>query len=145
MARTEVPAHAREGPFLTRAPLRSLSPVFDRRCRVRGARRRWYPDAVPMGSPTFDWDRAKAAANRRKHGVAFDEAVSVFQDPLAKVHADPLHSAQERREIIIGHSGSGRLLLVAFTERRSRRIRIISARAATRRERKAYEEDQEHT
>jgi uncharacterized DUF497 family protein len=97
-----------------------------------------------MDSPTFEWDQAKAEANRQKHGVAFDDAVAVFQDPLAKVHADPRHSAHEAREIIIGHSGSGRLLLVAFTERGGK-IRIISARAATRRERKAYEEDQEHS
>jgi uncharacterized DUF497 family protein len=97
-----------------------------------------------MDAPTFEWDREKAAVNRKKHGVTFEEAVTVFQDLLAKVHADPAHSASERRAIMVGHSDAGRLLLVAFTDRRGR-IRIISARVATRRERQAYEEDQEHS
>lgn len=81
----------------------------------------------------------KAAANLKGHGVPFGEAATVFQDPLAKVHADPDHSIGERREILVGHSARGRLLLVAFTGRGSR-IRIISARATTRRERRDYEE-----
>jgi hypothetical protein len=95
-----------------------------------------------MDSPTFEWDRQKGAANRRKHGVSFEEAVTVFQDPLARIHADPDHSASERRQIIIGHSQRSRMLLVAFTDRKGK-IRVISARQVTRRERRAYEESRE--
>jgi uncharacterized DUF497 family protein len=97
-----------------------------------------------MDAPTFEWDREKAAANVAKHGVEFEEAVSVFQDPLARVFPDPDHSASESRAILMGHSEPGRLLLVSFTDRRGR-IRIISARVATRRERRAYEEEQEQS
>jgi uncharacterized DUF497 family protein len=92
-----------------------------------------------MAPPTFEWDRQKAAANLAKHDVSFEEAVTVFQDSLADIHDDPDHSLSERRAVIIGHSAERRLLLVAFTERR-RKIRIISARRATRGERRAYEE-----
>lgn len=92
-----------------------------------------------MTTPTFEWDTVKAAANVTAHGVEFEEAVTVFQDPLAKIHDDPDHSLDEKREILIGHSREGRLLLVSFADRRSR-IRIISARTATRRERRDYEE-----
>jgi uncharacterized protein len=95
-----------------------------------------------MDAPTFEWDPAKAAANFRKHGVSFEEAASAFQDPLARIHADPGHSALEHREILIGHSTQGRLLLVAFTDRRGR-LRLISAREVTRRERRDYEESQQ--
>ena len=87
----------------------------------------------------FTWDPAKAAANVRKHAVSFEEALTVFSDPLARIHDDPLHSARESREIIVGHSTNGRLLLVSFTER-SGVIRLISARRATRHERKDYEQ-----
>ena len=59
-----------------------------------------------MDAPTFEWDPAKAAANVEKHGVPFEEAVTVFQNPLAKVHSDPDHSEAEPREILIGHSAS---------------------------------------
>ncbi len=92
-----------------------------------------------MESPTFEWDRSKAAANVANHGVSFEEAVTVFQDPLAAIHPDPDHSESELRQIIAGHSTRRRLLLVAFTDRRGK-IRIISARPATRRERHEYEE-----
>jgi hypothetical protein len=92
-----------------------------------------------MDAPTFEWDPAKAAGNLEKHGVAFKEAVTVFQDPLARIHADPDHSQSEIREILIGHSSQQRLLLVAFTERQGK-IRLISAREVTRRERQDYEE-----
>jgi uncharacterized DUF497 family protein len=92
-----------------------------------------------MITPTFEWDPLKAARSLRKHGVSFEEALTVFQDPLAKVHPDAAHSASELREILIGHSAGGRLLLVAFTDRQSR-IRLISAREVTRRERDVYEE-----
>ncbi len=94
-----------------------------------------------MNGPSFEWDLAKAAANLRKHRVSFGEAIAAFQDPLAKIHADPAHSAVERREILVGHSSTGRLLLVAFTARGGR-IRVISARRATRREQRAYEESE---
>jgi len=93
-------------------------------------------------TPVFEWDSRKAAANARKHGVAFPEAITVFADLLARIFDDPDHSLGERREIIIGQSSRGRLLLVSFTERGDR-IRIISARTVTRRERKAHEEDTE--
>jgi len=91
-------------------------------------------------NPVFEWDSGKAAANIRKHGVTFEEAITVFSDPLARVFDDPDHSLRERREIIIGQSSKERLLLVSFTERADR-IRIISARTATRSERQAHEED----
>ena len=95
-----------------------------------------------MDAPTFEWDPAKAAAKAKAHGVSFEEAVTVFQDPLAKVHPDPDHSESERREILIGHSMQARLLLVAFTHRQGK-IRLISARKVTRRERREYEESQQ--
>jgi uncharacterized DUF497 family protein len=74
--------------------------------------------------------------------VSFEEAVTVFQDPLAKVHADPDHSESEPREILIGHSAQHRLLLVAFAGRQGK-IRLISARKVTRRERRDYEASQQ--
>ncbi len=93
-----------------------------------------------MSAPTFEWDADKATANLQKHGVAFEEALTAFRDPLAKIHDDPDHSAEEPRAIITGHSAQARLLQVSFTERGSR-IRIISARLATRAERQDYEEN----
>jgi uncharacterized DUF497 family protein len=86
----------------------------------------------------FVWDRTKAAVNAQKHGVTFEEAVSVFLDPLARIHDDPAHSANERREIIVGHSVRSRLVVVSFTER-GESVRLISARQATPNERKDYE------
>jgi len=90
-------------------------------------------------TPEFEWDARKAAENLKSHGVAFDEAVTVFADPLAKIFDDPDHSDDERRELIIGHSAAQRILVVSFTDR-GRRTRIVSARQATARERKDYEE-----
>ena len=87
----------------------------------------------------FEWDPAKAAANLAKHGVSFEEASTVFADPLAATIADPAHSRGEERHVIFGVSARGRALAVMHTER-APRIRIISARPATRRERDAYEE-----
>lgn len=87
----------------------------------------------------FEWDQDKAAANRRKHGVTFDEAATVFADQLAAVFDDEEHSTDEPREIIIGHSILDRLLLVSFTERSQDVVRIISARKATRREHRNHE------
>ena len=92
-----------------------------------------------MAGPAFEWDPTKATANLLEHGVSFEEAATVFQDPLAKIHDDPDHSASERRDIIVGHSLQGRMLLVSFTDRGSN-IRLISARPVTRRERRDYEE-----
>lgn len=89
----------------------------------------------------FEWDRRKAKANRLKHGVSFDEATTVFEDPLARIFDDEVHSSDEGREIIIGHSINDRLLVVCFTERPNERIRIISARFPTTKERNAYEEN----
>jgi len=91
-------------------------------------------------SQQFEWDATKAADNLKNHAVGFDEALTVFADPLARIFDDPDHSDDERREIIIGHSTAQRLLVVGFTER-NEQVRIITARAATRRERRAYEEN----
>ena len=79
----------------------------------------------------------------QKHKVGFDEASTIFVDPLAKIFYDQDHSTDEIREIIVGHSVLGRLLLVSFTERGRDLVRIISARVATRKERKGYEENQD--
>ena len=90
----------------------------------------------------FEWDETKAETNLSKHGVGFQEAQTVFLDPLARIFDDELHSVNELREIIIGRSNDDRLLLVSFTEREIGVVRIISARCATRRERNDYEENQ---
>ncbi len=86
----------------------------------------------------FEWDPPKAAENARKHGVAFEEAGTVFADPLASYFADPDHSLGEERLVAVGRSDRGRVLAVMFTERPPA-VRLISARPATRRERDAYE------
>lgn len=88
----------------------------------------------------FEWDVEKADANLKKHGVSFDEAKTVFRDPMYLIFADPDHSIGEKRFLIIGISESDQLLFVSYTERKSA-TRIISARRATRRERKKYEEE----
>lgn len=90
----------------------------------------------------FEWDSAKAKSNIAKHGVSFDEATTAFQDALSIAINDPLHARGEARFVLIGHSYQNRLLVVVHTER-SDRIRIISARQATRAERKRYEENAE--
>jgi uncharacterized protein len=87
----------------------------------------------------FEWDPGKAEENIKKHGVGFDEALTVFADPSARIFDDPDHSNDETREIIIGYSKRQRLLLVSFTER-APKVRIISARRATKRERQDYEQ-----
>jgi uncharacterized DUF497 family protein len=89
----------------------------------------------------FQWDPKKAAINLRKHGMSFDEAVTVFKDPLALIFDDNVHSVSEPREIIIGHSILNRLVLVCFTVRDEQFIRIFSARRATRHEQRDYEEN----
>ena len=88
----------------------------------------------------FEWNSLKATANLKKHGVSFEEAKAVFDNPLAVIFDDEAHSIGEQREIIIGHSRQNRLLLVAFTERFGN-VRIISVRLATRQERKDYEQN----
>lgn len=87
----------------------------------------------------FEWDPPKAQANLRKHAVTFDEAATVFLDELAISGNDPDHSVGESRYITFGMSRLGRLLTVSHTFR-SEKFRIISARRATRAERKIYEE-----
>ena len=87
----------------------------------------------------FEWDAAKAADNVAKHGVSFEEAATVFRDTLSVTGLDPDHSIDEERLVIFGVSPSGRLLVVAHTERGDT-IRIISARPTTPTERKIYEE-----
>jgi len=89
----------------------------------------------------FEWDKRKAKTNLQKHGVNFEEASTVFGDPLANIFDDEEHSQDEDREIIIGHSTVQRLLIVFFTERAKDLIRIFSARKATKKERKDYEEN----
>ncbi len=92
----------------------------------------------------FTWDEDKAASNIvDQPGVTFDEASTVFDNSLARIFDDEIHSFDERREIIIGPSIKNRLLLVCFTERPTEIIRIISARLPTKKERKKYEENTE--
>lgn len=91
------------------------------------------------GGVRLEWDPDKAAANRRKHGVSFEEAATAFSDPLAITFDDPDHSTGESRSLTFGISSGGQLLVVAHMERK-KTVRIISARPATRRERKTYEE-----
>jgi uncharacterized protein len=86
----------------------------------------------------FEWDNRKADSNLRAHGVSFREATTVFTDPLSITISDPDHSMAEMRFIDIGLSHRGRLLVVSYTER-GNRIRLISARLATRNERRQYE------
>jgi hypothetical protein len=89
----------------------------------------------------FEWDGRKAATNLRKHGVSFDEAATVFADPDALDGPDLKHAAQENRSLRLGRSLTGRVLIVAYTMRGSgddEKIRIISARRASRNERAAY-------
>lgn len=87
----------------------------------------------------FEWDPNKAALNLEKHGVSFPEATTVFDDDLSVAVPDPDHSLEEHRYIIVGSSHRGRSLIVGYTERGDR-IRIITARELTSKERKAYEQ-----
>ena len=89
----------------------------------------------------FGWDPRKAAANLRKHGISFDEASTAFADPLSITVPDPDHSADEGRFLLVGLSLRHRLLVVIHAERSESDIRLISARLASRRERRIYEED----
>jgi hypothetical protein len=87
----------------------------------------------------YEWHAAKAKANLQKHGVSFDDAATVFLDPLALTYPDPYHSGEEEREITIGRTAGHRVVFVSHCQR-GNRLRIISARKATRRERGQYEE-----
>lgn len=91
-------------------------------------------------SVLFEWDPNKAEKNVVKHGISFEEAMTVFADPLARIFPDEEHSVGELREIIIGHSSRRQLILVNFTGTGDY-VRIFSARKATRTERKDYEEN----
>ncbi len=90
--------------------------------------------------PAFEWHDVKAEKNVRKHGVSFDEAATVFEDPLSISDSDPLHSEDETRYVLVGLSNENRLLVVGYAMR-GEHIRIISSRPATARERKHYEEE----
>ena len=87
----------------------------------------------------FEWDNNKAITNLQKHGISFTEAATVFGDPLSTTFPDPDHSINERRFITIGLSSDSRIIILSHTDRGDR-IRIISARKATRKERRFYEE-----
>lgn len=87
----------------------------------------------------FEWDEEKNRNNQRKHSVSFDEASTIFGDPLSVTIDDPRHSTREQRWITLGYSAKHRLLVVVHSDRGSR-IRIVSARLATRSERRMYEE-----
>jgi uncharacterized DUF497 family protein len=91
---------------------------------------------------TFEWEPQKAKTNQEKHGVSFEEASTVFRDPLSLTIDDPLHSKDEERMVQIGISHKNRLLVVVHTERRDN-IRIISARKATKKERNNYESNEQ--
>jgi uncharacterized DUF497 family protein len=97
-----------------------------------------FPDFEDSPPPGFEWDKTKAASNVGKHGVTFNEASTVFDDKLAVLRYDPDHSEDEERYLLIGRSAIGRLLLVSHTDREDG-TRIISAREATPRERRSYE------
>jgi hypothetical protein len=89
---------------------------------------------------TFEWHPAKAQANLQKHGLSFQDARAVFSDPLARILPDDWHSEGEQREIIIGHLQNRRLALVVFVEATDDHLRIISARHATAKEQRDYEQ-----
>jgi len=91
--------------------------------------------------PVFEWDPRKNRANLKKHAVGFEEAATIFYDPLAVIFADHEHSTMEDSEIIIGYSARGRLLVTSFREPAAGIIRIISARRATKTEMRDYEEN----
>ena len=87
----------------------------------------------------YEWDQEKGTSNLEKHGVSFEEAATVFSDPLYVDFYDPDHSVDEHRYLIMGQSTAGRLLIVSYTDRDDL-VRLISAREVTASERKLYEE-----
>jgi uncharacterized DUF497 family protein len=90
----------------------------------------------------FEWDPKKALLNLKRHGISFDEASTAFRDPLSQTIEDPLHSENEESFVLIGRTIQGRILVIVHTDR-GERIRIISARLATKKERLRYEENEE--
>jgi uncharacterized DUF497 family protein len=88
----------------------------------------------------FEWDKQKAKINQRKHNISFEEASTVFDDPLAVNFDDPDHSTEENRYLIIGLSAQGKLLFISYTDR-NHKIRLISARLVTPKERRSYERE----
>ena len=88
----------------------------------------------------FEWDKEKAATNLKKHGVSFEEAETVFSDPLSLTVPDPLHSDDENRLVITGCSIRERQIVVVHTDRNDK-IRIVTARLATPSERRKYEQE----
>jgi len=97
------------------------------------------PEVAGSALYTFEWDAEKARTNLRKHRVSFDEAATAFADPLSLTIPDPDHSLGEERFVLVGLSNRGRIVVVAHVERDGR-IRLISARLASKRERHRYEE-----
>ena len=93
-----------------------------------------------MENSEFEWDEEKAQSNLKKHGVSFEEAATIFNDPKVATISDPDHSDDEERYVSLGKSIILRLLSVAHTYRKER-IRLISARKATKAEKKTYEND----
>ena len=91
----------------------------------------------------FNWDPAKAEKNLEKYGVSFDEAATIFRDPLALYFDDLEHSQKEKREFVVGRSKERERLLTCFIERKEGVVRIISARISTHRERQTYDENSE--
>jgi uncharacterized DUF497 family protein len=89
----------------------------------------------------FEWDQGKAHRNREKHGISFIEASTIFGDPLELTISDPDHSEGEYRFVSIGRSRLGNIVVVSYTERAQNRIRLISARRATKREQAYYEQN----
>ena len=103
----------------------------------------WYDAPVAefeFGGLRFSWSDRKAAQNLKNHGVGFEEAATVFLDPLARQYDDPDHSQSESRFLLVGHSLAGQMLLVVHAEKGDT-IRLISARRTTPRERRRYEVD----
>jgi len=98
----------------------------------------WFLRGFPLGY-IFEWNAKKPKSNSRKHGVTFDDATTVFADPLSLLMPDPDHSIDEQRYVVLGMSNLHELLIVAFVERPPR-TRLISARRATPAERRLYEE-----
>jgi hypothetical protein len=89
---------------------------------------------------TFEWDSRKARSNLSKHGISFEEASTIFGDSLSLTIPDPDHSITERRYVTVGRAFNSKLLVVVHTDR-GNNIRIISARPASRRERRFYEQE----
>lgn len=89
----------------------------------------------------FEWNKEKAEINLKKHGVSFEEAETVFGDPMARIFDDEDHSLEEKRNGIVGYSTKNRLLIISFTERENDTIRIISARETTPKERRKHKNE----